>query len=87
MQHIKYFSEVKPGLYKIDVNAKFTKTEIKNIVETLFNLRVLKINTLRKHRYKRSLISQSSPAPQILKRAFVTTEIKDWKLAKIKNKA
>ena len=83
MQNIKYFLEVKPGLYKIDVNSKFTKIEIKNIVETLFNVRVLKVNTLRKHHYKRSLISQLSPTPQVFKRAYVKTESKSWKLPKI----
>ena len=80
MQNIKYFSEVKPGLYKIDVNPKFTKLEIKNMVETLFNIQVLKINTLRKHHYKRSLLNQLSPTPQVFKRAFVKTELKNWKL-------
>lgn len=82
MQNIKYFLEVKPGLYKIDVNSKFTKIEIKNIVETLFHVRVLKVNTLRKHHYKRSLISQLSPTPQVFKRAYVKTESKSWKLPK-----
>ena len=86
MQNIKYFSEVKPGLYKIDVNSKFTKNEIKNMVETLFNVQVLKVNTLRRHHYKRSLLNQLSPAPQIFKRAFVKTEIKSWKLQKAKAK-
>ena len=83
MQNIKYVSEIKPGLYKIDVNPKFTKTEIKNMVETLFNVQVLKINTLRRHQYKRSLLNQTSPPPQLFKRAFVKTELKDWKLPKI----
>ena len=83
MQNIKYFLEIKPGLYKVDVNSKFTKVEIKNMIETLFHVRVLKVNTLRKHHYKRSLISQLSPPPQILKRAYVKTELKDWRLPKI----
>ena len=84
MQNVKYFSEVKPNLYKMDVNSKFTKLEIKNMVETLFHVRVLKINTLRKHYYKRSLLSQSSSAPQIFKRAYVKTEAKNLKLSKVK---
>ena len=82
MQNIKYFSEVKPGLYKIDVNSRFTKIEIKNMVEKLFNIKVLKVNTLRQHHYKRSLLNQLSPPPQIFKRAFIKTEIKNWKLSK-----
>ena len=82
MQNIKYFELVKPGLYKLDVNSKFTKIEIKNMVETLFNVQVLKVNTLRRYHYKRSLLNQSSPGPQTYKRAFVKTEAKNWKLQK-----
>ena len=87
MQNIKFISENKSNsynFYKIDVNSKFTKTEIKNMIETLFNVQVLKVNTLRRHRYKRSLMNQLSPAPQTLKRVFVKTGLQKWKLSKIK---
>ena len=82
MQNIKYLSKIKPEIYKIDVNPKFTKIEIKNMVERLFNVQVLKVNTSRRRHYKRSLLNQLSPPAQIFKRAFVKTESKNWKLSK-----
>ncbi len=41
------YSQVANGKYTFEVNVNSTKVEIKNAVEELFNVKVLKVNTLR----------------------------------------
>ncbi len=43
----KSYANIANGKYTFEVNLNSTKVEIKNAVEELFNVKVLKVNTLR----------------------------------------
>ena len=43
----KTYSNIAEGKYTFEVNVNATKVEIKNAVEELFNVKVLKVNTMR----------------------------------------
>lgn len=69
----KTYSQIADGKYTFEVTINSTKVEIKNAVEELFNVKVLKVNTLR-YDGKNKRVGVHQGVTKAWKKAIVTID-------------